>query len=126
MAGANIVDGKFAVVRGLADRYVSTTYNGGAIASSVPDRKAVELDLFPTSALSGINVEKTYDPTLSGDFGGAAIDIRTKSFPVENFLKLKTEFSYRADLPDDFLSVAGGDLGFLGGIDLSFDLDASL
>lgn len=126
VAGANIVDGKFAVVRGLADRYVSTTYNGAAIASSVPNRKAVELDLFPTSALTGINVEKTYDAALSGDFGGAAIDIRTKSFPDESFIKVSTEFGYTADLPSEFLSVSNADLGFLGNVEPSFNLNEVL
>ena len=126
IAGANIVDGKFAVVRGLADRYVTTTYNGGAIASSVPDRKAVELDLFPTSALIGINVEKTYAPDLSGDFGGAAIDIRTKTFPEESFFTLKSGYSYTSGLPDDFLTVDNADLGFFGDVEISFDLDSSL
>lgn len=122
VVGANIVDGKFAVVRGLADRYVTTTYNGGAIASSVPNRKAIELDLFPTSVLEGLDVSKTYSPNLSGDFGGAAIDIKTKSFPAENFIKLSSEFQFIPDLPTDILSVSRTELGFLGDVELSFDL----
>ena len=122
IAGANIVGGKFAVVRGLADRYVNTTFNGGRVASSVPDRKAIELDLFPASVLQGLNLDKTYRSDLSGDFGGASIDIVTKTFPEEAFISFSAEASYVDGLPDEILTVAGADLDFLGDVSLSFDL----
>ena len=47
ISGANIVGGKFAVVRGLADRYVTTLFNGAVISSAEPVRKAVQLEYFP-------------------------------------------------------------------------------
>ena len=117
VSGANIVGGKFAVVRGLADRYVTTTFNGAQISSSEPSRKAVPLDLFPTSTLRGINVAKTYDPSLSGDFGGASIDIATKAFPDEQVISLKFEQEWNPENPDRFLIDPNQELGFLGGID---------
>lgn len=116
ISGANIVDGKFAVVRGLADRYITTTLNGGSISSAVPSRKAVRLDLFPTSALSGINVEKLYSPNLSGDFGGAAIDIRTKVFPTEPVAEFKLKQEYNPELPDKMMLSADRDLEYFGGL----------
>src|SRR5690606_38221178 len=95
VSGANIVDGKFAVVRGLADRYIGTTFNGAQISSAVSDRKAIELDLFPTSAIQSIDVAKTYRASLLGDFGGAAIDIRSRFFPDEPvaFVKVKGKYN---------------------------------
>ncbi len=116
ISGANIVDGKFAVVRGLADRYITTTLNGGAISSAVPSRKAVRLDLFPTSVLSGINVDKIYAPYLTGDFGGAAIDIRTKVFPTEPVVDFKLKQDYDPSLPDQMMLSADRDLEYFGGL----------
>jgi hypothetical protein len=40
VAGATVVEGKFAVIRGLSDRYVTTTLNGGEIPSADPYRRA--------------------------------------------------------------------------------------
>ena len=123
VSGANIVDGKFAVVRGLADRYVSTTYNGASISSAVPSRKAVRLDLFPTSVLSGIDVDKIYSPALLGDFGGAAINIRTKYFPDEPIVQFKLKQEYNPSLPDKMLLSADNDLEYFGklGEDINFN-----
>jgi|GEM_PF-735009 len=114
VSGANIVDGKFAVVRGLSDRYIGTTFNGGQVSSAVSDRKAIELDLFPTSAIEAIDVSKTYNPSLLGDFGGAAIDIKSRFFPREPIAFVKVKGKYNPELPGTFLEIPGKSLGFLG------------
>jgi hypothetical protein len=116
VAGANIVDGKYAVVRGLADRYVSTTFNGGQIASADPSRKAVQLDLFPTGVIEALNVDKTYSPWLPGDFGGGAINIVTRAFPDERILTFKTKFSFNDSDDDEMFIHPGGDYDFLGSV----------
>ena len=122
ISGANVVDGKFAVVRGLADRYISTSFNGATISSAVPSRKAVQLDLFPTSALSGINVDKIYSPQLSGDFGGAAIDIRTKTFPDNPVVDFKFKQEYNPYLPDQMLLNADTDLEYFSDLGETLDV----
>lgn len=116
ISGANIVDGKYAVVRGLADRYITTTFNGAQIASADPSRKAVQLDLFPTSAIEAIKVEKTYSPNLSGDFGGGAIDILTRVFPEERVLSASAKVTYNDGLDDRILAHPGRSLGTFGDI----------
>lgn len=42
--GASVQDGKFAVIRGLPDRYVSSQMNGVRLPSADEDKRAVELD----------------------------------------------------------------------------------
>jgi len=116
ISGANIVDGKYAVVRGLAERYVTTTFNGGQIASADPSRKAVQLDLFPTSSIEQIRVDKTYSPQLPGDFGGGAIDIITRSMPEERILQMSTKVSYNDSLEDKIFTRGDNKLGFFGDI----------
>lgn len=116
ISGANIVDGKYAVVRGLADRYVTTTFNGAQIASADPSRKAVQLDLFPTSAIEALKVDKTYSPHLSGDFGGGAINILTRVFPEERILSASSKITYNDSLADTIRTHPNRSLGLFGDI----------
>lgn len=81
VTGTTIVEGKFVVVRGLSDRYTSTTLNGADVPTADPYRKSVQLDLFPTAMIDSIVVSKTFTPEQPGGFTGGAIDIVTKSFP---------------------------------------------
>ena len=86
VAGANIVDGKYAVIRGLGDRYSATTLNGAIIPSSDPSRKAVQLDLFPTDLIEELVISKTFTPDMSGEFAGGSVDIKTLKFPDDAFV----------------------------------------
>jgi hypothetical protein len=116
VSGANIVDGRYAVVRGLADRYVTTTFNGGIIASADPSRKAVQLDLFPTTAIEQIKVDKTYSPNLPGDFGGGSIDIVSRSMPQERLIQFNSRISYNNALQSKTFVHPNRELGVWGDI----------
>lgn len=117
ISGANIVGGKFAVVRGLADRYVTTLFNGAAISSADPSRKAVQLDIFPTVALQGIDIAKTYDPSLPGDFGGGTIKIKSLSIPQERIAEFKYKMTWNSNLENRMLVNGDRELGFWGDVD---------
>ena len=117
ISGANIVGGKFAVVRGLADRYVTTLFNGAAISSADPSRKAVQLDIFPTVALQGIDIAKTYDPSLPGDFGGGTIKIKSLSIPRERIAEFKYKMTWNSNLENRMLINGDRELGFWGDVD---------
>lgn len=67
-------------VRGLGDRYITTTLNGLPIPSSNPDLKNIALDLFNTDVVDYIGVDKLHNAKLYGDFGGANVDIASKYF----------------------------------------------
>ena len=89
VTGLSLSDGKFVIVRGLNERYSSATLNGNPLPSPEPLRRVAPLDLFPTSVLSGSLVQKTFSPEFSGEFGGGAVDLRTKSLPDEGFFEVK-------------------------------------
>ena len=74
------------IVRGLGDRYSSTTLNGLPIASPNPDNKLIPLDLFPSSTVQNITVSKVYDASAFADYSGAHIDISTKENVTDEFL----------------------------------------
>jgi hypothetical protein len=117
ISGANIVGGKFAVVRGLADRYVTTLFNGAVISSADPSRKAVQLDIFPTTAIQGIEVNKTYWPSLPGDFGGGTIQINSLNIPEARIAEFKYKYGWNSNHGDRMLVIPNRDLGFWGDVD---------
>jgi outer membrane receptor protein involved in Fe transport len=81
VAGVTVQDGKFVEVRGLGERYTTTALNGARVPSPEPERKMVPMDMFPSGMLQSITTSKTFTPDLPGDFSGAQVDIKTRSFP---------------------------------------------
>ena len=115
VAGASIADGKFAVIRGLADRYTFTTLNGTDLPSADPDRKAAQLDLLPTQVIERMDVSKTFTPDMAGGFAGGSINIVTRSYPDKFLFSLGIGASYntQANLNKDFLATDRGSTDWL-------------
>lgn len=88
VSGASIQDNKFVIVRGLADRYNTTTLNNATLPSSEPDRKAFSFDIVPSNLVDQVMINKTARPDLPGDFSGGVVQIATKDFPEEDFMSL--------------------------------------
>ncbi len=115
VTGASIQDGKYMVVRGLSDRYNTTTLNGTTVPSADPNRKSVQLDQFPTGLLDVIETTKTFTPDKSGEFTGGAVNIQTKSFPDQFFYNVSYGIGYNTNTTGDpFLSYPGGSDDWLG------------
>lgn len=87
VTGLSLVDDRFIYVRGLGERYSATLLNGAQIPSPDPTRRVVPLDLFPAGLLSGIEVNKSYNPALPGEFGGGTVDLRTRGIPAARLFK---------------------------------------
>lgn len=81
VTGVAVFDRKFVVVRGLNERYSTTTLNGADLPSPEPLKKVAPLDIFPASLLESIVTAKTATPDKPGDFAGGAVEVRTKDFP---------------------------------------------
>jgi TonB-dependent receptor len=86
VSGVTVQDGKYVFVRGLGERYTTTSLNSTRIPSPEPDRKVVPFDLFPSSLLESITTAKTFTPDQSGDFSGAAVNLKTRDFPLHQHL----------------------------------------
>ena len=116
MVGTSVVDGKYVVIRGLSDRYVNTLLNGGRLPTSDPDKRAVNVDLFPGSVLQSINTSKTFTPDQAGDFTGGSVDIRTKQFPEKPSFGISVGVGYnsQATFNPDYLTYEGGGTGPFG------------
>lgn len=67
-------------VRGLGDRYNSTTLNRLPLPSNNPLKKNIDLDIFSIDVVEYIGIEKVYHPRHFGDFAGANVDINSKEY----------------------------------------------
>jgi outer membrane receptor protein involved in Fe transport len=106
VTGVSVVGGKFAVVRGLSDRYTRTLLNSVEVPSADPYRMSPQLDLFPSAMIDRVSVSKTFTPDQPGGTGGGTIDIFTKPFPEEPFVKggFGTSFNPESNLKSTFLA----------------------
>jgi outer membrane receptor protein involved in Fe transport len=113
--GASIQEGKYLVVRGLADRYNQATLNGALLSSSEPDRKTFSFDIFPASIVDNIIINKAAVPELPGEFAGGLIQVNTRDVPVKNFFQVQigTGFNFQT-IGNDFYDYKGGKTDWLG------------
>ena len=116
VTGATVQDGKFAVIRGLPDRYVSSQLNGLRLPSADEETRAVELDQFPAAVIESIQVSKTFTPDQQGDASGGAVDVLIKGIPEQPVFQFKAELGVNSQVAgrDDFLTYDGGGVNALG------------
>lgn len=115
VTGVSIVGGQFAVVRGLANRYISTTLDSGLLPSTDPFRRDVPLDLFPSGILKGIEISKSFSPNLPGDSTGGHVAMTLVDRPTEYTNKISVSLGYNSDVTGkDVLTYDGGDRDWTG------------
>jgi hypothetical protein len=114
--GISINNGKYIYVRGLGDRYNKTVLNGLDIPGLDPDRNSLQMDIFPTSIIENMVVNKTFIAELPADFTGGVINLELKSFPEERLVNFQIQGSYNPyfHFNKDFLTYEGGKYDFLG------------
>ena len=96
VSGVTVQDGKYVFVRGLGERYTTTSLNGARIPSPEPERRIVPLDLFPAGLLDAVTTSKTFTPDQPGDFSGAQVDLRTREFPGRRVLQFSASLGVNA------------------------------
>jgi TonB-dependent receptor len=112
--GLSLVQDKFIYIRGLGERYSSTTLNGAQIPSPDLTRNVIPLNVFPTSIVKSLRVQKAYSPAISANFGGGAVDIRTKGIPDTFTVKVEGGIGYNDINPSTINSYSGGGDDHLG------------
>lgn len=114
--GLTVVDGKYAYVRGLGERYSSTTLNDAPLASPEPDKKVIPLDLFPSGLLESIVTAKSYSPDQPGDYAGGLVRLRTRDFPANRVFTVSVGAGWNSisTFKSGLGYSAGESLGFLG------------
>ncbi|MHA3786959.1 TonB-dependent receptor [Flavobacterium hauense] len=102
-------------VRGLGDRYNSTTLNGLPLPSEDPVYKNISLEFFGSSIIKNININKTFSADLYGDNAGANIDIASKEVDKRSYFTAGVGTGYNTNAlgASNFL-VADGAYNYFG------------
>jgi outer membrane receptor protein involved in Fe transport len=117
--GVSLIDERFIIVRGLAQRYNNAWINGLAVPSTETDSRAFPLDLVPSSQIDNLLVYKSPSPEIPGDFSGGFVKIASKGIPDENRMELSYTTGFNTQTHGhDFRINPGGTTDFL-----AFDLN---
>lgn len=127
VSGTSIQDGKYLVVRGLADRYNQAMLNGILLSSTEPDRKTFSFDIFPAATIDNIIINKAFVPELPGEWAGGLIQVNTKDVPTSDFLNVQIGTGFNTQTAGtDFYKYKGGKTDWLGYDDGTRALPSSL
>jgi outer membrane receptor for ferrienterochelin and colicin len=113
--GISVLDNRFIIARGLAQRYNNVWINNNAVPSSEADTRSFSFDMIPGGQIENILIVKSPTPELPADFAGAFVKIATRNMPSENV----TQVSYGINLNTNthfktFRQAAGSPTDFLG------------
>ena len=86
--GISVIDDKFVIVRGLAQRYNNVSINGAAVPGSEADTRAFSFDIIPSAQIDNVMIVKSPAPEIPADFAGGYIRIRTKVVPDRNSVRI--------------------------------------
>jgi len=111
-----VQDNQFVFIRGLGDRYVTSTLNGATLPGTNPSRRSVPLDLFPSSIVEQLDIRKSFIASMPGESTGGNLVINTRTFPDDRSGKLSAQLGYVDGITfDDALTDSNeGDWDFLG------------
>lgn len=113
--GASIQEGRFIVVRGLADRYNQAMLNGILLSSTEPDRKTFSFDLIPAQMIDNIVINKAFVPEYPGEWAGGLIQVNTKDIPSAGFFNVQIGTGFNSQtIGKDFYRDKKGGLDWLG------------
>ncbi len=115
LPGTSIQEGKFLVVRGLADRYNQAMLNGILLTSTEPDRKTFSFDIIPSNMVDNIVVNKAFVPEYPGEWAGGLIQVNTKDIPAKNFFNIQLSSGFNIQtIGKSFYEDKGGKTDWLG------------
>jgi TonB-dependent receptor len=108
LPGVTLVGDQFIYIRGLGERFSSTTVNGAYVPSPDITRNVIPLDIFPAEIIESISIQKGYTADRPAAFGGGNVDIRTRSIPDRFALQFQVGTGWNSESSDDGLTYAGG------------------
>ncbi|MGH8241895.1 MAG: TonB-dependent receptor domain-containing protein [Steroidobacteraceae bacterium] len=108
LPGVTLVNDKFIYIRGLGERYSSTTVNGAYVPSPDLTRSVIPMDLFPAEIVQSISIQKGYSADQPAAFGGGNVDIRTRGLPEEFVFNIQAGTGANSNSDDDGITYPGG------------------
>jgi len=118
MTGVTISEGKFAVIRGVGDRYNNTMLNGANLPSTEPEKKSFSYDILPANLIENVITSKTFTPDKPADFTGGLVQIKTVEFPSRFIFDLSASSGFNSSNNlKSFTTYAGGANDWMGSDD---------
>ncbi|WP_321310394.1 TonB-dependent receptor domain-containing protein [Marinifilum fragile] len=116
-------------VRGLGDRYLSTTMNGLPIPSDDVEKKNIDLNLFGTDIIKNISINKTYSAENYADQSSGNVDIVSKTFSDKISIGLSTKANtnvLKSGIFDNFRTTQNYQDMTLGFYDKPYDTEEAI
>lgn len=113
--GITIVDDRFIVVRGLAQRYNNVWLNNATTPSSETDSRAFSFDVLPSSLIDNMMVYKSPSAELPADFSGGFVRLLTKNVSEGNTFNITYQLGFNTNSAfRDFQLTKGHAVDYLG------------
>lgn len=93
-------DGRYAIIRGMDQRYNYTLVNGIKIPSPDNKNRYVPLDIFPADLVGRIEVSKTLTADMEGDAIGGTVNLVMKNAPDKLYVQGSISSGYNQTLLD--------------------------
>ncbi|OJW13889.1 TonB-dependent receptor [Mucilaginibacter sp. 44-25] len=91
-------DGRYAIIRGMNQRYSYTLVNGIKIPTTDPKNRYVPLDIFPAELVERIEVSKSLTPNMEGDAVGGVVNLVMKNAPDKLYVNGSLSTGYSQNL----------------------------
>lgn len=114
LPGVTLVGDQFIYIRGLGERYSSTTVNGAYVPSPDLTRNVIPMDLFPSEIVESLSIQKGYSADQPAAFGGGNVDIRTRTIPEDFEFNVQLGIGTNSESSDDGIDYRGGSDDDLG------------
>jgi len=118
--GVSVINDRYIMIRGLANRYNNVWINNSAVPSTEADTRSFSFDMIPSSQLENIMIVKSQSPEIPADFSGGFVKITTKSMPDKNEILFSYGMSANSEthFNDHFYNTASATdfLGFDNGV----------
>ncbi len=114
VTGVTLIGGKSIFVRGLGERYSNVELNSLPLPSPDPTKRVVPLDLFPSSMIGSMKVQKSGTADIPANFGGGYIDMRTKTPSKDDYIKIEVGANGNSHTGENVISYEGSDSDWTG------------
>src|SRR5690606_25430851 len=113
--GVTLIDGRFAMVRGIPERYNQVQLNNAIAPSTEVDRRTFSFDLIPSHVLDRMLIFKSGSADNPGDFSGGLIKVYTSNALEDDFLSVTISGGIRSGTTfEDYNQSKGSQTDFLG------------
>lgn len=91
-------DGRYAIIRGMDQRYSYTLVNGIKIPSPDNKNRYVQLDIFPAELVERVEVSKSLTPNMEADAVGGVVNMVMKNAPDRLYVNASLSTGYSQNL----------------------------